>query len=225
MSPRLRLPATLLLALLGLVPLHAAKLVLVAGGPEARTGIPATRARLVEPYGVDFDAQGNMFIVEMDTSNRLLKVDARGLLSHVAGGLPPGDSDDGGPAPLARFNGPHNLAVLPDGDVLIADTWNGRVRHVRMSSGTVTGVPGFAVPPERARREGPYCIALDPAGGTLYLADLTRVQALDLKTGQSRIVAGNGQKGIPADGSVATLSPLSDPRAVAVDRRGNLYIL
>ena len=38
-------------------------------------------------------------------------------------------------------------------------------------------------------------------------------------------VAGNGQKGIPQDGSVATESPLVDPRAVAVDTKNNVYIL
>jgi sugar lactone lactonase YvrE len=38
-------------------------------------------------------------------------------------------------------------------------------------------------------------------------------------------VAGNGDKGVPADGSQATKSPLVDPRAAAVDTKGNLWIL
>src|SRR4051812_40760522 len=96
--------------------LRADKIVLVAGGAEDRTDIPALRATLKEPFGVDFDRAGNLFIIEMASGNRLLKIDQRGLLTHVAGQLTPGDAGDGGPAIVAQFHGPHNLAVLPNGD-------------------------------------------------------------------------------------------------------------
>src|SRR6185436_5130815 len=121
--------------------------------------------------------------------------------------------------------GPHNLAVLSDGDVLIGDTWNGRVRRVGMAQGVVTALPGFNVPAAQARAGGPYCITLNPDGTQLYISDLRRVHVVDLKTGQARVVAGNGEKGVPADGAVATAAPLVDPRAVAPDRQGNVYIL
>jgi sugar lactone lactonase YvrE len=222
------LPA-LAFALLGSVllpaPLRADKIVLVAGGNEDGTGLPATRARLLEPFGVGFDPAGNMFIIEMASGNRLLKMDSRGLLHHVAGQPTPGDAGDGGPALAAKFNGPHNLAVLPDGNVLIGDTWNGRVRRVDVKAAKVSAVPGFAVPSDRARAAGPYCITLDFTGTQLYIADLRRIHLLDLKTGSARVVAGNGEKGVPTDGAIATEAPLFDPRAVAVDRKGNIYVL
>jgi sugar lactone lactonase YvrE len=208
-----------------MLPLRAEKIVLVAGGDEDRTDIAATRARLHEPFGVDFDAAGNLFIIEMVSGNRLLKVDSRGMLSQIAGQLSPGDAGDGGPALAAKFNGPHNLAVLPTGDVLIADTWNGRVRRVDVATGTVTSIAGFNVPADKARTAGPYCICLNFAGTELVIADLRRVHAVDLKTGKARVVAGNGEKGIPVDGAVAIEAPLADPRAAAVDRKGNVYIL
>lgn len=205
--------------------LRAASVVLVAGGAEDRTEIPATRALLKEPFGVGFDQAGNMFIIEMASGNRLLKMDAAGILSHVAGRTEGGDAGDGGPALEAKFHGPHNLAVLPDGDVLVADTWNGRVRRIAMASGTVSSLAGFSVPAAQARASGPYCIALDASGAQLYLVDLRRVRALDVKTGRTWIVAGNGEKGVPADGALATEAPLVDPRAVAVDSQGNIYVL
>lgn len=205
--------------------LHAEKIVLVAGGDEARTGIPAIRAKLTEPFGAEFDRAGNLFIVEMVTGNRLLKMDSAGLLHHVAGQPAPGDMGDGGPALSAKFNGPHNLAVLPDGNVLIGDTWNGRVRRVDVKSATVTTLSGFSAPADRARTSGPYCIALDFTGSQLYIADLRRVHRVDVKTGATKVMAGNGEKGAPADGAVATEAPLFDPRAAVVDRKGNLYIL
>ncbi len=212
-------------ALLAALPLRAEKIVLVAGGTKDAVGVPALEAKLKEPFGVDFDRTGNLFIIEMASGNRLLKVDAKGVLTHVAGTGKSAITGDGGPALQAEFNGPHNLAVLPDGNVLIGDTWGGRVRKVDMKSGTVTSLAGYEVPAEKAKSSGPYCIALDPAGKKLYIADLTRIHELDLATGKARVVAGNGKKGRPEDGAVATEAPLSDPRAVAADRKGNLYIL
>ncbi|MEO6246864.1 MAG: hypothetical protein ABIQ12_15670, partial [Opitutaceae bacterium] len=205
--------------------LFADKIVLVAGGDDDRMGIAAISAKLREPFGTDFDAAGNLFIVEMASGNRLLRVDPQGRLTHIAGNPTPGDSGDGGPALAAQFNGPHNLAILPGGDVLIGDTWNGRVRRVDPARGTVTTLPGFTVPAARARAAGPYCITLDFTGTQLVVADLTRVHAIDVKTGATRILAGNGTTGRPADGTVATEASLSDPRAAALDRQGNLYIL
>ncbi len=225
MTPRPLLPLTLLAAVLGTAALRADRILLVAGGTEDQTAIPATRTLLKEPFGVDFDAAGNLFIVEMISGNRLLKVDARGILTHIAGQPAPGDSGDGGPALAAQFHGPHNLAVLPDGDVLIGDTWNGRVRRVHLATGTVTSLPGFNVPAAQARGAGPYCIALDATGTQLTIADLRRVHVVEVKTGQSRVVAGNGQKGVPPDGATAIEAPLFDPRAAVADRQGNVYIL
>lgn len=207
------------------MPLRAEKIVLVAGGSEDAVNIPATRALLKEPFGVDFDRAGNLFIIEMASGNRLLKVDGKGVLTHIAGQPAPGDGGDGGPALAARFNGPHNLAILPGGDVLIGDTWNGRVRRMNLAAGTVTSMAGFNVPATQARASGPYCITLSPDGAQLHIADLRRVHAVDLKTGQSRVIAGNGEKGVPKEGAVAVEAPLVDPRAVAADRKGNVYIL
>ena len=46
-----------------------------------------------------------------------------------------------------------------------------------------------------------------------------------MKTNQLVHVAGNGQKGAPKDGADAKTSPLVDPRAACVDRKGNVYLL
>ncbi len=204
---------------------HADQIVLVAGGTQDAVDIPATEARLKEPFGTEFDSGGHMWIVEMVSGNRLLQVDGGGVIQHVAGQPTPGDSGDGGQAIRAQFNGPHNLAILPDGKVLIGDTWNGRVRVVDVKARIVSTLEGWQAPAGKAKGSGPYCITLNFDGTKLYIADLRQVHELDLATHQSKVIAGNGKKGKPEDGALAADAPLVDPRAVAPDRLGNVYIL
>jgi len=204
---------------------NADQIVLVAGGTQDAVDISAAEAVLKEPFGTAFDSGGHLWIVEMVSGNRLLQVDGGGVIQHVAGQLKPGDSGDGGPAIRAQFNGPHNLAILPDDKVLIGDTWNGRVRVVDVKARIVSTLEGWQVPADKARGSGPYCITLTPDGKKLLIADLRQVHELDLASKKSRVIAGNGEKGKPEDGAVAVDAPLVDPRAVAADGQGNVYIL
>lgn len=180
---------------------------------------------LKEPFGTGFDAAGNLWVVEMISGNRTFKLAPDGTATHIAGKLEPGYSGDGGPALEACFNGPHNLAVQPNGNVLIADTWNGVIREITVKSGTVHTLTGWKAPAGKERSNGPFCITLSPDSETLHIANLSQVFALHLPSQTSKLVAGNGTKGIPEDGALAVDSPLVDPRAAAADTEGNLYIL
>lgn len=212
---------------------HAGKLTLVAGGGSGGDGSPATQAKLEEPFSVGVDAAGNMFMTE--SSGRIVKVDPEGVIWTVAGEGGKGYGGDGGPATKAQFNFPHNLIVAPNGDLLIADTLNNAVRSIDAKSGIVTtiagtGEKGFAGdggPAAKAQFNGIYSIALDREGRRLYICDLgnLRIRVMDRKSGIVNTAAGNGRPGVPSDGGAAVSSPLSDPRAVCVDSKGNLYIL
>jgi DNA-binding beta-propeller fold protein YncE len=184
-------------------------------------------------FGIDFDRGGNMYVVEFDGQVR--KIDAKGKVTLVAGTDQKGFSGDGGPATKAQFDGLHNLAVAPNGDIYLADTWNSRVRKIDAKTGIVTtfagtGTRGFGGDggiAAKAAFGNVYCVAFDPKGERMFVADLDnrRVRAIDMKTGIVTTVAGNGKKGVPEDGADAVSSPLVDPRAVAVDRKGNIYVL
>jgi sugar lactone lactonase YvrE len=230
-SVSLYLALTLLASLSGLA--KAERLVLVAGGAKSNA-VRAAEAKLTLPFGVDFDAAGNIYFVEL-TGYRLRKIDANRLVTTVAGTGEKGDSGDGGPGLQARFNGMHSLAVGANSDLYLADTWNNRVRKVDLRTGMITafagtGVTGFSGdggPALEAKLGGVYCAALDPKKERLYLADLDnrRIRVVNLATGIIDTVAGNGQRGVPRDGDDAKASPLVDPRAVAVDGKRNVYIL
>jgi DNA-binding beta-propeller fold protein YncE len=214
---------------------RADKLVLVAGG-SGPDGGPAAGAKLVQPFGVDFGPDGTTYVVEMAKGERLRAVTSDGKLMTLAGTLgEKGHAGNGGPGAKASFNGMHSLAVGPDGKVYLADTWNNCVRTFDPKTGTVaafagTGEKGYSGdggPAAKAKFGGCFCVSFDPAGTACFVTDLDnrRVRKVDLKTGVVTTVAGNGQKGVPKDGEMAATQPLVDPRAHAVDRAGNLYIL
>lgn len=209
------------------------RVVLVAGGEGGENG-PATQAKLIGPFGIDFDADKNAYLVEI-AGHRVLRMDGKGVLTRIAGTGQKGDRGDGGPALEAEFNGMHSLAVARSGEIYIADTWNNRVRKIDLRTGKIhafagTGKKGFsgdAGPAVSAEFGGIYCVALHPAGGQLALTDLDnrRIRVVDLATGIVDTVAGNGHKGIPVHGAEARRAPLIDPRAAIFDGMGNLYVL
>jgi hypothetical protein len=214
---------------------------LVAGGGSGGDGVPATEAKLTEPFGVARAPNGDLFVVE-HSAHRIRRVDAAGIIHTVAGTGEKADGGDGGSGLQAKFNGPHHIAFSPAATttgptvLYIADTWNQRVRTLQVGGSadvvmTVVGngKKGFAGdggPANGATTGGIYCLAFDAKGQNLFFADLDnrRIRAVDLRTGLLRTVAGNGEKGVPVDGSEATSAPLVDPRAVAVDSAGNVYI-
>ncbi|MEP4077973.1 hypothetical protein [Haloferula sp.] len=205
----------------------------VIGGSLSKGKKPVSDV-LKSPFGVDFDGQGNMYIVEL-SGGRIHKMDSKEVLSVMAGDGSKGYSGDGGPAKSATFNGMHNVAVTSDGDLYVSDSWNHCVRKINGKTGIIstvagTGEAGFdgdGGPANKAKFHNLMCVSLNIAEDQLYLADLKnrRVRMVDLKTGIVSTVAGNGKKGVPQDGGIATDSPLVDPRAVAVDSKGSIYIL
>jgi DNA-binding beta-propeller fold protein YncE len=225
---------TVFVCVLFLTPARADKVVLVAGGGAKDGDGHALEVKLQGPFGVDFDKAGNLYFVEM-LGHRVGRVDAKGILTFIAGTGKKGDAGDNGPALKAEFNSMHCLAVGPAGNIFLADTWNNRVRKIDAKTGQIanfagTGAKGFSGdggPADKAQFGGVYCIAFDPRGEQMYIADLDnyRIRAIDMKTGIVRTVAGNGEKGVPADRAEAIKAPLLDPRAVAADAKANIYIL
>ena len=219
---------------------RADKVVLVAGGGDGGDGSPASKAKVVQPFAVDFGGTGKqevIYFVEMVGGERLRAVDAEGMIRTIAGTGKKGDTtgDPHGSAEKAEFNGMHNLAVTKGGRAYLADTFNNRIRacdlfrrHMAPVAGT--GKKGFAGDgdtAEKAEFNQTICIALTPDEKKLYVADIgnKRVRVIDLETRLVSTFAGTGKAGVPKDGEPAKDQPLVDPRAVTVDGKGNVYFL
>ena len=186
------------------------------------------------PAGIDFDNRGNAVIVEL-SGGRVLRVDPSGNHSVLAGTENGGFAGDGGPAKKARFNHLHNVAIGPDGTMYLSDSSNNCIRVIDSETeqiDTFAGAPagGFAGDGEdrkTARFREPICITLTPDGSKLLIADIRnyRIRQIDLKSNRTSTLAGTGERAKPEEGTLARLSPLLDPRAVAADSRGNIYVL
>jgi DNA-binding beta-propeller fold protein YncE len=219
----------------------AERVVLVAGGGDQTGAAPATQAKLVEPFGIDADRDGNLYLVEM-TGHRLSRITKGGQFVPIAGNGKPGDggdsnSTDGAKAQGAavQFNGPHALLVSNSGDVYIADTWNHRIRRYDPRTGRIhafagsgeKGFEGDGGPATSAKFADPYCLAFDKDERHMFVADLEnrRVRAIDMQSGLVTTFAGSGEKGVPEDGAIAKAASLIDARAVAADKVGNVFVL
>jgi sugar lactone lactonase YvrE len=110
------------------------------GGSSLGDGGAATNAQLNRPWGVSVDKFGTMYI--SDTwNNRIRKVDAKGIITTIAGNGQAGFFGDGGAATNASLWGPISVALDTFGNLLIADAFNNRVRQVD-ANGIITTVAG-----------------------------------------------------------------------------------
>src|SRR5262249_27829505 len=93
---------------------------------------------LAFPQSVVFDAAGTLYVAESDR-NRIVRIDAVGL-TIIAGNGQIGSGGDGGPAASASLRFPSGIAFDLQGNLLIADTGNNRIRRVDAASGIITRV-------------------------------------------------------------------------------------
>lgn len=216
--------------------LRTRQLTTVAGNARmgySGDGGPATAASLNQPYEVRFDKAGNMFFVEMK-NNVVRRVDAKTkIVTTVAGTGKPGFSGDGGPAAQAQLNQPHSIQFDPDGNLLICDIANHRIRRVDTKTGTISTWGGNGekkatpdgAPVAGTPLFGPRAIDVDPKGNLyLVLRDGNMVYRIDWKTQTLHHIAGTGAKGWAGDGGPAKLALLNGPKGIGWSKDGGLYL-
>ena len=212
-----------------------AALLFATGAARAAGTVTLVADQVVQPFAIDFDANDNVVFVEMTGGERLRRVTKDGKVETIAGSGKKGPSAFRASAGGADFNGLHALAIDRAGVVYLADTFNHAVSAFDPATKTVsrfagTGKPGFAGdggPCAAAQFTQAINIAFDTDQTVMYVADIgnRRVRVIDMKSKSITTFAGTGAKGTPKDGAKASEQPLTDPRAVAVDAKGNVYVL
>ena len=195
-------------------------------------GGPAHQAALNEPAALAVDDEGRIYIADQ-SNHRVRMVDLKtGVIRTVAGTGVSMYDGDGKPAVDTALAGPGGLA-LADNRLYIADTFNGRVRCVDLSSGLMTTVAGDggvyryesqsdAPSPSLSRPTG---IALDHEG-RLFLTDSDNhlIRQWDLASGVAFCVAGQGVPSYSGDDGAAREASLCYPFGIVADRDGTLLV-
>src|SRR6266700_4029151 len=220
----------------------------------------ATRARLGLLGGLALDQDKNVLIA--DVSNNRIRMIAATSGTFYGVAVTAGDiytvasngrfefSGDGGPATAAGLRDPQGVTADPSGNLVIADSFDNRVRVVAAASGTFYGVAmsggdiytvagngtaafaGDGGPATAAELFFPNATIVDGAGN-LVIADFynnrARVAAAKSGTfygqamtaGDIYTVAGNGLVFESGNTGKAVDAELSTPSAIAVDGPGS----
>lgn len=199
-------------------------------------GIPASEAVICDgTYALAVADNGDIYFTD---GCWVSKIDAQtGIISTVAGqALSPGEdcdtspqwssicaySGDGGPATAAHLWSVTDVTFDNDGNLLIADGANGRIRRVDMTTGIITTIAGSNTPCSCDNSTDPMnaCIVsmtVEVApNGDIYYVDTRCNKVKKISNGVISDVAGNGDWacGIDStgrmnceDGYPATLTP------------------
>jgi len=131
---------------------------------------------------------------------------------------------------------PSGITFAPEagiGWVVFTDTGNDRIMKISLLNGNVydmVGYPGGSpffdnVDASALTLSSPGVVDYNPITGKIFFVDgsSNRVMYVDA-AGKVHLLAGTGVAGFFGDGDLATSAQLEDPRAIAVDSRGNAYI-
>ena len=195
-------------------------------------GGPGISATLNEPVALAI--HGKKLYIADQSNNRIRMLDLETLvITTVAGTGDSGYNGDGMPATEAGLAGPSGLALDAEGNLYIADTFNGRIRMIAKDTGIISTIIGgeseFRY--ERGANERatalsrPYGIALTPDGHILITdSDNHLLRQWDSQKKEMSLVAGTGQATFSGDGTLPHESALNFPFGVVVDSLGHIAI-
>lgn len=146
-------------------------------------------------------------------------VSAENIITTIAGDGTQGNIGDGQDARKAQLNAPSNVAVGNLSSLYIADSANHLIRKVD-SQGIITTFAGQKDPLSR-----PVSVLSD-SKGNVYITDSGNhvVYKIDPSNNFSVLVGTVGVSGSGGDQGQASQAQLKDPREIALDSGGNLYI-
>lgn len=187
-------------------------------------GGAALQASLDRPRSIAVD--GNLLYIADDFNLRVRVVNLEtGMIEAYAGSGVSGFAGDGGPAGNARFRSVGYVTLDAQGNLLISDTLDHRVRRVNRQTGIITTVAGIGTrgaaadgsPANTAPLNSPEALAAD-AAGNLYIANRGNARILRVDpAGNIRRIAGTLTSFTIADNIPALETFMFEPAGLALD--------
>jgi len=205
--------------------------VLVAGALACLSGEPSADVSLGYPSGLALAPDGRIAIADRRVHMIFLMDPATGELRTIAGTGEPGFSGDGGMATEARLRHPEWVDYAPDGDLLIADRGNLRIRRIDAGTGRIETIAGTGEarsagdegPATEAALAGPFGVSVDAEGHVfVFDTEAHSIRRVDASTGVIRTVVGTGEVGFSGDGGPGTMARLQRPHNGVFDAAGRL---
>ncbi|MEW6733452.1 MAG: IPT/TIG domain-containing protein [Acidobacteriota bacterium] len=193
----------------------------------------ATQASLAFPRSILLDKAGNLLI--SDNFAHVRKVDAAtGIISTIVGNGSIFFSGDGGKALDAGID-PAAMVFDSQGNLLIADIGNRRIRKVDASTGIISTIAGNGsgglngdggLATNASLSLGiPSSLKIDGEGNLIFSDTGNHaIRKVDLTRGIINIVAGTGINDFNGDSGPAINASLSFPTGLVIDKSGNLII-
>jgi sugar lactone lactonase YvrE len=183
-----------------------------------------TNAVFSNPYGIDIDSSGNLYIG--DTLNhRIRKITSAGVVTTLAGNGTTGYTD--GTGSNATFYNPGKVVLDSSGNIFVADINNHKIRKVT-SVGVVTTFAGSGAASygdgigTNSGFNNPKAIAID-LSGNIYVGDLNNNRVRKITSaGVVTTIAGSGTATYL--NGAGTNAGFNGPDGLCVDTSGNLYI-
>ena len=193
-------------------------------------GGPALSAQFNTPYGLVFDAAGDL-IVSDEMNNRIRLIRPSGIIQTIAGTGTGGYGGDGGPALAADMWAPHYMCYDATGNLFVMDNTNHRVRKINTlgNISTVAGIgyPGYSGdggPASAAAINWASGMKVD-ASGNLYICDQynNRIRMIST-TGIITTFAGTGSSTFSGDGGAPAAAGMPWPADIYIDDAGNMAV-
>ncbi len=184
------------------------------------------KAKMDSPTGIAIDANGVMYIADSD-NNRVRKV-ASNIMTTYAGNGGGTFAGDGGAAIAAGLS-PEQVTIGAGGSILIADTWNHRIRKVNSTGNisTVAGAPRFSGdggPATQAALNWPVGVSISSSADIIITDYLNNRVRKVSSSGTITTLAGITTAGSGGDGGPATAAQLNLPADVSTKADGTIFI-
>ena len=189
------------------------RVITVTGGSAGFADGVGGEAQFDTPSGLAIDPLGTIYVADTG-NNAIRRIAPDGRVSTIAGNGSAGAEDGAGGE--ARFNGPIDVAIDRAGRIIVADTYNDRIRAIALDGMVSTiagGARGFVDGPAvHAQFDTPSGVAVDRAGNILVA---------DTGNGAVRTIDPNG---VVMTAAISIEQGLVRPIGIAVAANGDVYV-